>query len=74
LNIQEDALVYIADDPERTPWRVLHVGVDLGTHRLIASLELPQTVSKWVRPTPVVPIDQLRLFPPDLEDWPTSPV
>jgi hypothetical protein len=72
--IQEDALVYQVDDPLRIPWRVLHVTVDIGTHRMIASLALPGSVDKWVRLTPVVPLDQLRLFPPDLEDWPVAPI
>lgn len=35
-----------------------------------AMIELPAPVEKWVRPDRIVPLSQLELLPPDLEDFP----
>lgn len=55
-------------------WRVKHVGVALGLHHLVATLETPSGSERWVRDHAPVSLDRLDLVPVDLEDFPCTPV
>lgn len=71
--IVEGSVVRIKGE-DGTAWVVRYIGVALGLHHLEATLDAPPAAERWVREPRVVPVDQLDLIPPDLEDWPCSPV
>lgn len=55
-------------------WSVSWVGITLGHHDRVARLVVPPGVETWDRSERVVPLRMLTCCPPDLEDFPCSPV
>lgn len=64
----------VAVDGENGPWKVRTVSVEPGKHYQVAWVERPDAVEKWERGGHTVPLSRCHVIPPDLEDWPCSPV
>ena len=70
--IREGSYVWIRDDRARRPYRVRHIGIALGHHYQFADLD--PVYEAMVQTSRRVQLDRLELIPPDLEDFPCSPV
>lgn len=70
--IRDGDLVTVRTDPRPEVWIVLHVGVAMGLHHQEAHLRLAR--ESWGRPTRIVPLADCVAVPPDLEEFPCSPV
>ena len=70
--IKDGSYVTVKSDVRREVWEVLYVGVSLGLHQQEAHLRLAR--ESWGRPERIVPLVDCEIVPPDLEDFPCSPV